>query len=61
MIKLDEADRFLKELYLSIVKEELSKHKCFRCGRDNAKYDMQYSTYLCDKCLKELKENNNER
>lgn len=59
MIKLYENSRFLKELYLYIVKEKLSKHKCFRCGGDNAKYDMQYSTYLCDKCLKELKENNN--
>ena len=56
MNKLEEADRFLKKLYLSIVKEELLKHKCFRCGRDNAKYDTLYSTYLCDKCLKELKE-----
>lgn len=54
MIKLKEADRVLKELYLSIVEEELNKHKCSRCGRDNAKYDMKYNNYFCEKCLKEL-------
>ena len=59
MIKLEGADRYLKELYLSIVEKELNKHKCSRCGRDNAKYDTKYNNYFCEKCLKELQNETN--
>ena len=47
MIKLTEAERYLKDLYLSIVEEELSKIK------SDAQIDTENPLCLGDDCLKE--------
>lgn len=56
MFKLEEADRALKELYLSIVKEQLDKTICSKCfAHTNNLRESKNGNKVCYECYKKEK------
>lgn len=66
MIKLTEANRILKEAYISLINKELKSPSgkrvvCIKCGRSDKTLRKIENGYVCNDCLNELKEQQNGR
>ena len=64
MIKLTEADRLLKNAYLYLVNDKKRTKKallpskrcvCLKCGKSGKTLHKIENGYICNDCLKELK------
>jgi hypothetical protein len=61
MIKLTEADRILKEAYVSLLNEEIKKPSgkkmvCAKCHSGSKTLRKYGDGYICNECYKEIEE-----